>query len=124
MRLRILAAALLLSISFSTHINAQGAFASVGGAVSDSTGALIPGVSVTALGVDTGISTTALTNDAGVYNFLSLVPGKYKITASLQGFQSAASELTLAIDSVRLNFTLKVGATAGTNVDVVTNVDT
>jgi hypothetical protein len=88
--------------------------ASVGGTVSDSTGALIPGVEVTAVNVNTGISATRLTNEAGAYNFASLQPGTYRVTVSLPGFQTVIREnvqLSQGQD-VRFNFTLQVGTVA------------
>ena len=62
---RIVTAGLLL-FTLATEGSAQ-VSASIGGTVSDATGALIPGVEVTATNVNTGISTTQLTNEAGAY---------------------------------------------------------
>src|SRR5688500_9171750 len=63
--------------------------ATVGGTVADSTGALIPGVEITARNLATGIVTTRITNEAGNYDFASLQPGAYIVSASLSGFQTA-----------------------------------
>src|SRR5215470_16473929 len=74
----------------------QTANATLGGSVSDTTGALIPGVTITATNTDTGIVNTVLTNEAGVYQFASLQPGTYKVAAELSGFQTQiARALTL-----------------------------
>ena len=75
---------LLLSIS----AFAQTSNATLGGTVSDSTGAFIPGVSLTATNIQTGIVSTVITNEAGVYQFASLQPGRYKVSAELSGFQT------------------------------------
>ena len=92
--------------------------ATLGGTVSDATGALIPGVNVTATNTQTGIISTALTNESGAYQFASIQPGTYKITAELQGFQTQVSQIDLAVSQVvRLNFTLQV-ASVGTSVEV------
>src|SRR4051812_14711378 len=105
------AAGLLLFISLPVESSAQ-VSASIGGTVSDPTGALIPGVEVTATNVNTGISTTQLTNEAGAYQIPSLQPGAYRLRASLPGFQTATREnIQLSQgQQVRFNFTMQVGA--------------
>ena len=59
--------------------------ATLGGTVTDASGALIPGVTITATNLSTGIVTTVLTNEAGAYNFASIQSGTYKVTAELPG---------------------------------------
>jgi hypothetical protein len=110
---------------FSTNLFAQTANATLGGSISDTTGALIPGVMVTATNAETGIVTTALTNEAGVYQFASLQPGTYRLTAELPGFQTqVAKALKLNFsEQVRFNFTMQVGAVS-TSVDVNVAADT
>jgi hypothetical protein len=51
---------------------AQTNYATLGGSVSDASGALIPGVTVTARNIDTGIVTTLLSNESGSYQFAAL----------------------------------------------------
>ena len=109
MRNRIVAAALLL-LSFLTAFS-QTTNATLGGSVSDASRALIPGVTVTATNTQTGIVSTAVTNETGSYNFASLQSGNYKVSAELPGFQTQSySDVTLGVSQqVRLNFTLQVG---------------
>src|ERR1700733_2119930 len=57
------------------------------GSVSDSSGALIPGVTVTVLNVDTGVSKDYSTNQDGLYDTSSVVIGSYKLTFTKDGFQ-------------------------------------
>jgi hypothetical protein len=104
---------------------AQTSDATVGGTVSDSTGALIPGVTITATNVGTGIVKTALSNESGAYNFPALQTGTYKFSAELTGFktQSFTDFQLFGSQQARLNFTLQVGATAGTSVEVASTVD-
>jgi hypothetical protein len=66
------------------------------------------------------VVSTSLTNDSGTYNFVTLPPGPYKITATLQGFQTATVEnITLgSAETQRFNIILKLGSAAGTTVDV------
>jgi hypothetical protein len=115
----IAAAGLVLFISLPLESAAQ-VSASIGGSVSDPTGALIPGVEVTATNVNTGISTTQLTNEAGAYQIPSLQPGTYRLRAALPGFQTATREnIQLSQgQQVRFNFMLQVG-TVATAVEVV-----
>ena len=99
--------------------------ATVNGTVGDATGALIPGVEVTATNVNTGIVTTVLTNEAGSYQFSSLQPGSYKVSAALSGFQTQTYQNVQLSQSqqVRLNFKLEVAGQAQA-VEVTVAADT
>src|ERR1051326_8643095 len=79
-RLLFSAAALLCAL-FYTHAFGQTINATLGGTISDTSGALIPGVTVKATNSATGISSTAISNEAGTYQFASLQSGNYKVTA-------------------------------------------
>src|SRR5256886_2424828 len=81
--------AALLWISFAVGtINAQ-VTATVSGRVEDSSGAAVPGASVTVTSVETGAGRTATTNETGTYRVLSLPVGRYEVKAELAGFKSA-----------------------------------
>jgi hypothetical protein len=117
---RILFAAAILSVVLSAgNLYAQAGNGQVGGTVQDSTKALIPGVTVTLTNKETGVADTRLSNDSGAYNFASVPPGTYTVTAMLSGFKtSTANDLLVNANSlVRWNFTLEVGG-ANTQVDV------
>src|SRR5438552_18356809 len=87
--------------------------ATLSGTVTDATGALIPGVEITATETETGVVSTGVTNEAGTYQFPSLQPGPYRVAASLPGFQSQIFQITLGTSQqIRQNFTLQVGAVA------------
>ncbi|MBI1956165.1 MAG: TonB-dependent receptor [Acidobacteria bacterium] len=84
------------------------------GTISDSTGAVIPGATVTIRNTETGISRTATTDAAGRYRVPQLGLGNYEITAESAGFQTAVRTgvtLTVGREAV-LDFTLQVGAVA------------
>ena len=119
------AALLLFCLAAPFSAFSQSTNATVGGTVSDSSGALIPGVSMTATNVANGVVAKVLTNEAGAYQFASLQPGTYEIRAELVGFQSSvAKDFRLGgAQQARLNFTLQVGAVA-TSVDVSVSSDT
>src|SRR5207249_1434080 len=100
-----------LSALLATCIFAQTTNAILGGTVSDSSGALIPGVTITATNTGTGIVNMVVSNESGAYNFAALQTGNYKVSAELPGFQTQIyPEVTLGVSQqVRLNFTLQVG---------------
>jgi hypothetical protein len=104
---------LVLSLLASRQAFAQ-VNAVLSGTVSDATGALIPGVEVTAKNINTGITDTRLSNETGSFVFPSLQPGTYTLSAALSGFQTAAyNNVVLGQgQQVRLNFTLQVAASA------------
>src|SRR4029450_10594184 len=64
------------------------ATAQINGTVSDSSGAVLPGVSVVAIQTDTGFRREVVTDQAGAYALLNLPIGPYRLEASLQGFRS------------------------------------
>src|SRR6185369_10031590 len=72
-----------------------GVNATLSGTVSDSSGALVPGVSIAATNTATGVVSSTVTNEAGTYRYPSLQPGSYEVKASLPGFQSQTFRLTL-----------------------------
>src|SRR5437868_5014565 len=100
------------------HASAQTSNATLGGTVSDASGAFIPGVMITATNTATGIVTTVLSNEAGAYQFASLQPGTYDIKAELPGFRTEIAKTFQlgGAQQARLNFTLQVAAAAGTTV--------
>src|SRR5881296_3200750 len=85
--------------------------ASISGVIHDPTGAVIPGVTVTVTNPATNFVRTAISNEAGVYNFPSLQPGRYNIKVELPGFRTITqNDVELQIQqSARLDFTLQVG---------------
>src|SRR5437763_747227 len=106
---RILLTSLLLCIALPVSGFAQGN-ATVNGTVSDASGALIPGVEISATNINTGIVATTLSNEAGAYQFSSLQPGTYTLAAMLTGFETATYENVRLSQGqqVRLNFSMAV----------------
>jgi len=82
------------------------------GTVKDATGAVIPGVNVTATNVSTGVRRTALTNPSGAYVIPALQVGSYRMQASHTGFQTVMQQdVHLDVDiTITVNFTLEVGS--------------
>ena len=79
-------AASLFVLALALPATAQEFRGSITGKISDSSGAILPGVTITATNVDTGGKTTAVTNGEGVYCIPFLQPGKYTVAAELMGF--------------------------------------
>ncbi|MBI4446981.1 MAG: TonB-dependent receptor [Acidobacteria bacterium] len=106
-----LMACLLLAIVVSGSTRAQVATATMLGVVKDSTGGVLPGVSVTAKNIETGIARTAITDDGGRYRIPELSVGAYEIQAELSGFQTTVRRgITLTIGQEALiDLTLNVG---------------
>jgi outer membrane receptor protein involved in Fe transport len=82
------------------------------GTVTDTTGASLPGATVTLRNIDTGLSQTATTNESGGYRFAPLDPkGRWSLTAELTGFRSQRQEgLTFKANTEpRIDFQLDLG---------------
>src|SRR5881394_659455 len=88
--MRSLLGVVILCCVLSAPTFGQSSYATLGGTISDASGALIPGVTVTATNNATGVVSTAISNEVGVYNLPSLLPGVYKVAAELPGFQTQA----------------------------------
>ncbi|MEO7142491.1 MAG: carboxypeptidase-like regulatory domain-containing protein, partial [Bryobacteraceae bacterium] len=88
-----------------------GGTGSIGGTVTDPSGASVSNATVTATNVATGVQTTHGTNDAGLF-VLSLLPaGVYRVTVKATGFQTLSQE-NVAVDAlatVALSLRLQVG---------------
>jgi len=89
---------------------------SIGGLVTDPGGAVIQGAKVTLLNPATGATQHTVTSGAGLYTFISLSPGVYKVTASQTGFKSVAQDkIAVNLDAVtEVNITLQIGAATET----------
>src|SRR2546428_3877927 len=106
---------LLISVMLSGHlVSAQVTTGTISGVVQDSSGAVIPGVSVTARNLDTGITRTVTTDEGGRYTAPDLTLGNYEVQAELPGFQTEVrSGITLTVGRTAVvNFALKVGQLA------------
>jgi hypothetical protein len=66
--------------------------ADVQGTVTDESGAVLPGVTVSATNLETGLVRTSVTAGEGRYVIPALPPGPYKISAELQGFATATRQ--------------------------------
>lgn len=83
-----LISAVLLFFSCGT-LGAQTITANINGTVTDPSGAVVPNATVTAVNVNTGVTTPTTTNSDGVYNIRFLQIGSYKVTIEAPGFAKA-----------------------------------
>lgn len=84
----------------------------ISGRVEDASGAIVPKAMVTIINKDTGITETTPVNSSGEYQVLALIPGKYSVKVTADGFQSALhDDVEVHVqDRLSINFSLKVGS--------------
>ena len=80
--------AVALAVLFSVAAWSQTQLATVSGTITDPSGAVVPGVSVTIVSQGTGLKRSALTDTAGAYRFAGLPTGIYDVRLQRTGFQS------------------------------------
>ena len=95
-----------------TRLLAQAVTGTILGTVTDNTGAVMPGVTVTVTQVETGRSRVYVTDNSGEYTAPSIPTGTYRVNAELQGFKAVALEgIRVSVDQrVRIDVQLEVGA--------------
>ncbi len=101
---RTLSHASLIFLLTSAATFAQGT-AELNGRVTDESGAVLPGVTVTAVQTATGLTRSSVTDDTGSYFFSTLPTGPYRLEVALQGFKTY----------VQTGIVLQVGATPTIN---------
>jgi Carboxypeptidase regulatory-like domain len=86
---------------------------SISGTVRDSSGAVIAGVTVTLINVDTGITLSTTTGSEGQYTFSPVKIGHYSISATASGFQTVQqNNVTVDVQQkIEVNLSLPVGQT-------------
>src|SRR5437667_9498509 len=74
--------------------------AQISGTVTDQSGAVLPGVEITATQADTGVARTTVSNETGAYVLPNLAVGPYRLEASLPGFRTfAQTGIVLQVNS-------------------------
>src|SRR5688572_6368935 len=82
--------AVSVAVGSSAPAFAQVSSAQISGVARDSSGAILPGVTITATQTETQLVRTTVTNDVGAYTLPNLPVGPYRLEATLQGFQTFA----------------------------------
>src|SRR6266853_6745207 len=96
---------------FSLALFAQGNFGRILGTVTDQTGAVLPGATVTIIDTQRGPARTLSTDSAGEYNAPNLIPGTYTVRVEAKGFKILARE-NIALEvgrEVRVDLTPQTG---------------
>jgi Carboxypeptidase regulatory-like domain/TonB dependent receptor-like, beta-barrel len=109
--------ALACVLALTLPVIAQEQTGQISGVVKDSSGAVLPGVAVEAKSLNTGaVVATVVSDGTGVFRFIGLRPGKYDITAKLQGFTPAKAEaVDLRLGQIlTVDLSMSVGGTAET----------
>src|SRR5207244_4956589 len=90
------------------------ATATILGVVKDTSGALVPGVSISVKHTETGQTRTTISSESGDYNVPLLPVGAYELTTTMPGFkQQVRGGINLVIgQQAVINLTLEVGAAA------------
>jgi len=90
----------------------QSTYGSISGAVVDPSGAAMPGVTVTLSNTGTAEKRVQTTGADGLYNFVNLIPGDYKVDMQKEGFKHVLREpITVNVQqAVRIDATLQVGS--------------
>jgi hypothetical protein len=83
----------------------------IGGRITDQSGAVVPGASVGLRNLATGLQQSTVSNHAGVYQFLALMPGTYSVTSTAKGFHDVEALVRVLVgNTTSLDLRLHVGA--------------
>lgn len=93
-------------------VRAQVLYGSIVGQVSDTSGAAVPGATVTITNRDTGLARTAVSNETGGYSFTNVQAGRYDVKVTLQSFkESLKTGVPVSVNEVsRVDAKLEIGA--------------
>ena len=105
---------MLICLGFAVPGYAQFDTASVVGTVRDSSSAATPDTTVTLTNAETGVSLTRTTNGEGVYEFTTVRPGVYVVTAEKPGFALALVDLVQVQVGARQRIDLQMAVGAVT----------
>ena len=92
---------------------AQQSSAAINGSVKDSSGAVVEGATITMTSLSTGVSRTSVSNSAGDYVFVDILPGAYSLKVQKPGFNTISQErIELSVNqTATYDFNLTVGST-------------
>ena len=106
-----------MMLAFCFLMNAQNVVltGSVGGRVTDESGAVVPGALVKLRNLSTGVEQSAETNHAGLYRFQVVMPGNYSLRGSVKGFRDVEVLARVLVgNTTSQDIKLQVGASADT----------
>jgi hypothetical protein len=88
------------------------------GTVTDPSGAVVPGATVTLKNDNTGATQTRTTNNSGFYEFALLPPGSYMLSVTAQSYQAASQRVSASIGQVTTNNVRLAVASSSQTVEV------
>jgi hypothetical protein len=112
----LIALAVLISCLMLPDLFAQTDTGSIVGTVTDTTGAVIQGATVTARNTDNGFKLTAVSNATGEFKILAVPRGNYKVLIAAKGFQSQSATVTINVTTTQ-NLPIQLNP-AGTSMTV------
>jgi hypothetical protein len=114
MRLRLVVTVFVMCLSLARTATGQSTYGAVVGTAADSSGALVPGATVTLTEVQTSFARTAVSDSAGAFEFQNLTLGLYRVDVELSSFQkfSTAPFRVDARQTVRIDAKLAMGSLA------------
>src|SRR5215471_14105326 len=101
-------ALVVLMLACASVVHGQTFRGGISGRVLDSTGAVLPGVSLTATNTATGAARSTTSSSTGDFSFPDLALGTYTIEASLQGFQTVKTSVEVTVSRIA-SVDLKMG---------------
>lgn len=103
---------LIAPLAFVGHLRAQIAQGAIVGTVTDPSGAVLAGASVTTTNVATGVVSRTSTTSVGYYDFPALPPGSYTVAIEQNGFKRVVTAPTVlhAGDTDRIDVKMVVGS--------------
>ena len=107
---------LVLAGAFCPTVQGQSTFGKILGNVFDANGAVIPGAEVTLIDQATNIVRATKTNEAGIYEFVDLVPGRYQLEVRREGFKTfVQKDIDLSSrQTIRIDPGMQLGTVAET----------
>ncbi|HEX8090155.1 MAG TPA: carboxypeptidase-like regulatory domain-containing protein, partial [Blastocatellia bacterium] len=107
---------LLVLGAFALDAKAQAVYGSISGTVTDASGAIVPGATVTITSVERKTSDIVTTNESGLYVKERLLPGNYEVKFEAQGFkQGLVSSVVVNVDAqTKVDAALEPGAISDT----------
>src|SRR5579863_238924 len=108
--MRHVAVSVLLFVASSAFAQVAGT-GSIQGTITDPSGGTVPGATVTATNVATGVNAVTKTTSSGVFAIPTLTPGEYSVTMTATGFQTLKQEHVVvdALQTVPVNGSLQLG---------------
>ena len=90
-----------LVVGLSQPAYAQVLYGSIIGTITDETGAVVPGASVSVMNTATGASQEVTTNEVGIYRITNVFAGNYDLTVTSEGFRPFTAEgVTVAVNNI------------------------